>query len=642
MKLLNLITVIVLISFFSIGCGSTGGNDNNSNNGASIDTSSPTTPNGFTSNAVSTSQINLSWNPCTDNVGVAGYRIYRGGVDIGNTNNNSYGDTGLNSNTQYCYMVFAYDAAGNESARSQSCATTHDIGGGSDTSSPTTPNGFTSNAVSTSQINLSWDASTDDVGVEGYKIYRDGIYLKSVTDTSTSDSGLSPLTNYCYTVSAYDAALNESNKSNEACATTTGGGDTSPPSVPTELTATADSSNQINLSWDASTDDVGVEGYKIYRDGIYLKSVTDTSTSDSGLSPLTNYCYTVSASDAAGNESGQCDQFCVTTSSQWTITTIDGKANTELFTRCSLTVDSNDKFHISYTDFTYEDAGSYVTWYSSSKGYSIDWPGDYTSIVTNSQNTVYLVYLKEDTGTLEMFTNTVGGYQNYTIDSNVSRHPTDIAVDSNDKIHITYWIQDLNSSSLIYITNRSGAWLKTTIDTHTTVYGSGFAVLSLAIDSNNKIHISYRDPSVNEIKYATNISGQWAIYTIDNGKDLSLAIDSNNKAHIVYVGISGGLIYTTNVSGTWQNSLADSGGTQPSLSLDINNKAHISYISSGSAKYVTNISGLWKSTSIEEWGGASGYRTSIAIDTAGYLHICYTPADSGGNYSQLNYATNKP
>jgi len=89
--------------------------------------------------------------------------------------------------------------------------------------------------------------------------------------------------------------------------------DYSSPSVPTGLTATAGSSSQINLSWTASTDNVGVTGYKIYRNGTYLKSVSTTSTSDTGLNSSTRYCYTVSAFDAAGNVSAQSGQACATT-----------------------------------------------------------------------------------------------------------------------------------------------------------------------------------------------------------------------------------------------------------------------------------------------------------------------------------------
>src|SRR4029077_11273760 len=81
--------------------------------------------------------------------------------------------------------------------------------------------------------------------------------------------------------------------------------DTTPPSVPTGLTATAASSSQINLSWTASTDNVGVAGYKVYRGGTQVGTSSTTSYSDSGLAASTSYNYTVAAYDAAGNTSAQ-------------------------------------------------------------------------------------------------------------------------------------------------------------------------------------------------------------------------------------------------------------------------------------------------------------------------------------------------
>jgi hypothetical protein len=91
------------------------------------------------------------------------------------------------------------------------------------------------------------------------------------------------------------------------------GTDTTAPYVPTSLVTTATSTSQINLTWTASTDNVGVTGYKIYRDGSYLKSATTISTLDSGLTASTQYCYQITAYDAAGNESAKCMQVCATT-----------------------------------------------------------------------------------------------------------------------------------------------------------------------------------------------------------------------------------------------------------------------------------------------------------------------------------------
>ncbi len=82
----------------------------------------------------------------------------------------------------------------------------------------TTPANLRARAVSPTRIDLSWDAAKGNVA--GYKIYRDGSFLTSVATTSYSDAHLSPSKRYCYRVSAYDRAGNESVRSNEVCATT--------------------------------------------------------------------------------------------------------------------------------------------------------------------------------------------------------------------------------------------------------------------------------------------------------------------------------------------------------------------------------------------------------------------------------------
>lgn len=92
-----------------------------------------------------------------------------------------------------------------------------------------------------------------------------------------------------------------------------GGGDTTPPSDPTNLQATAVSSSQINLTWNASSDNVGVVRYRVYRDGSPIGTTSSTSYSSTSLSASTQYCYTVRAEDQAGNNSNQSSQDCDTT-----------------------------------------------------------------------------------------------------------------------------------------------------------------------------------------------------------------------------------------------------------------------------------------------------------------------------------------
>jgi len=90
-----------------------------------------------------------------------------------------------------------------------------------DYDSPSAPVGLAAVATSSSQISLTWTASTDNVAVTGYKLYRDEVFVKSISATSTSDAERTPRVRYCYAVSAYDAAGNESLKSSPACVATT-------------------------------------------------------------------------------------------------------------------------------------------------------------------------------------------------------------------------------------------------------------------------------------------------------------------------------------------------------------------------------------------------------------------------------------
>ncbi|MFQ5964326.1 MAG: fibronectin type III domain-containing protein, partial [Candidatus Scalinduaceae bacterium] len=285
-----------------------------------VDTTPPSIPTSPVATPVSTTQIDLSWNASTDNVGVTGYRIYRDGSQVGDVSSTTYQDTGLSLSTTYTYTVSAYDAAGNESGQSTdvSATTLSSV----DTTPPSIPTSPVATPVSTTQIDLSWNASTDNVGVTGYRIYRNGSQVGDVSSTTYQDTGLSPSTTYTYTVSAYDAAGNESGQSTGVSATTLSSFDITPPSIPFRLFATTISTIQIDLSWDASTDNVGVTGYRIYRDGSQVADVSSTTYHDTGLSPSTTYTYTVSAYDAAGNESGHSTGVSATTLSSNTNITI--------------------------------------------------------------------------------------------------------------------------------------------------------------------------------------------------------------------------------------------------------------------------------------------------------------------------------
>lgn len=183
----------------------------------------------------------------------------------------------------------------------------------SDTTPPTAPANLSGSAVSATQINLTWNASTDNTGVSGYTVYRNGTKIGTASGTSYSDTGLSQNTSYTYTVSAMDSAGNVSPQS-APIAITTPASDTTPPSVPGGLKATSVTPNSVTIAWNPSTDNVAVSGYQVFRNGSKIATVGSTSYSDSGLSSSTGYSYTVAAFDGSNNVSAQSSPLSVTTS----------------------------------------------------------------------------------------------------------------------------------------------------------------------------------------------------------------------------------------------------------------------------------------------------------------------------------------
>ena len=291
---------------------------------AQADTTPPTTPTGLVATVASCSQINLSWNASTDSggSGLKGYNIYRNGAFLKQVlaPATSTSDTGRSAQTAYSYRVSAVDNAGNQSAQGTAASATTPACT-TDTTPPTTPTGLVATVASCSQVNLSWNVSTDTggSGLKGYNIYRNGAFVKQVLApaTSTSDTGRSAQTTYSYRVSAVDNAGNQSAQGTASGATTSSCSDTTPPSMPMGVFATAASSSQINLSWIPSTDTggSGLAGYNVYRGGVLIGGTTLASYSNTGLTANTQYCYTVKAYDNAGNVSVQSAQACSTTQS---------------------------------------------------------------------------------------------------------------------------------------------------------------------------------------------------------------------------------------------------------------------------------------------------------------------------------------
>src|SRR5262249_51727526 len=141
---------------------------------------------------------------------------------------------------------------------------------------------------------LNWNASSDNVGVTGYDVYKGGVKVGTVSSTASTLGSLACGTAYSVGVAARDAAGNTSQQaqltvSTASCPPPPPPADTSPPSQPTNLSVWNSSSTSVTLSWSASTDNVGVTGYRTYVNGALASSVVAPGAVVSGLSCGTAY-----------------------------------------------------------------------------------------------------------------------------------------------------------------------------------------------------------------------------------------------------------------------------------------------------------------------------------------------------------------
>lgn len=290
------------------------------------DVAAPSIPASLAATVISTSQVNLAWVASTDNVAVTGYRIYRNGAQIATTNTTSYSDTGLSSNTSYTYAVLAYDAAGNVS--NQSASITATTNPSQQATLAVSLSATPSSGVSPLNVSLTASATGTAAGLINFTFYcnrsdsganvtvpYDFKYDNQVSAIKTSSSFCQYTAPGSYTPKVIIERGGLSAEARQTVSvsapTNTGGGggggggtvDSIAPTIPTNVYTKTVSKSQIDISWSASSDAVGVAGYKIYRNNLFIAQSTALNYSNTNLSPNTTYTYAISAFDAAGNES---------------------------------------------------------------------------------------------------------------------------------------------------------------------------------------------------------------------------------------------------------------------------------------------------------------------------------------------------
>lgn len=288
------------------------------------DTQAPTAPTGLIAKVSSPTQVSLTWIASTDNVAVRGYKVFRNGTQIATATSTSYSDSGLTASTSYSYAVSAYDAAGNYSSSVASATVT--------------------TSASCTQKSLSVSSASSDTGYayivigtfgtpadnstyptqSTLRFFENGIEMGPAHSSHADirNYGLGKFSHWSATTGSgesirFSASNNSDPRSNGKtytyCTSNSSTADSQAPTVPKGLAAKAISISQIDLTWTASSDNIAVKGYKVFRNGIQIGTATVPSYSDSGLVASTSYTYLVSAYDAAGNNSASSTSVSATT-----------------------------------------------------------------------------------------------------------------------------------------------------------------------------------------------------------------------------------------------------------------------------------------------------------------------------------------
>lgn len=279
-----------------------------------LDTLPPSAPTAVSATALSSSEIIISWQAATDDVGVSAYKVFRDGTFIASVNVTNHKDTGLLPATTYSYRVAAVDATGKESELSvpTSAQTAPSSGGGTVPVSPTGFSAMYTNASYGPIVSFSW---VDVAHEDAYKIYQRTAgatsnawtVVSTVSANATGASIPAPSSGfYDYHVKACNGigCSVESNIVNLAVDVCTSSScDTSPPSPPSSLHTTTLSTSRIDIAWSPSVDNVRVSGYKVYRNGAYVTTVQTTAYSDPHVAPGISYSYSIVAFDDAGHSS---------------------------------------------------------------------------------------------------------------------------------------------------------------------------------------------------------------------------------------------------------------------------------------------------------------------------------------------------
>lgn len=319
----------------------------------------------------------------------------------------------------------------------------------------------------------------------------------------------------------------------------------------------------------------------------------------------------------------------------------------------SMAIDSADRIHIAYAD-TLDSSLKYTTnatghWMTETidVGNSLE-----PSIAVDSSNDVHISYVLD--AVLKHATNAGGMWTTEIVDNLNLVGTSAIAVDSGGYVHISYYYP---LTGQVNYTNNLGGWSVTPIET---LQAFTTTETSIALDSNNGVHLSYVNRGFfagSTLHYANNVGGPWSTQVLETigsnnrSTDHSLAIDSNDDVHISYsqhdaLANLDSQWYATNSFGGWVldpvDAGAESNGRTNSLAIDASDHVRIVYTSYGTIDrlvYATNEGGSWATEPVET-GMEAVSSATIGVDSSGNAHVVYDHGFPGSSDPNLKHAAN--
>ena len=281
------------------------------------DSEKPTKPGAPTFSNITENSVKVDWSASTDNVGVTGYDVFVNNSKETTVSGTSATISGLTCNTAYNVKVRATDAAGNLSVFSNTETVTTAACAPGDEFNDITD--LTAEATACDQVVLAW--TDNSTGESGYRVRRKISGAAKFTtlgdvpanSESYTDNAVNEGTSYIYQVRALNNGV-AVKASNNPEVSVPNCGDTEAPTVPTGLSASNITETSVTISWNPSSDNVGVDGYKVFEGAAVVANVSGTSATITGLTCQTTHTYQVAAYDAVGNESAKSAGITITTS----------------------------------------------------------------------------------------------------------------------------------------------------------------------------------------------------------------------------------------------------------------------------------------------------------------------------------------